>query len=149
MLEGRYLCSQCYKQLAISFWKLKPSTIGGFNCEDIFPDCIIEAMPDYLIKDLNETFRCLEHQLWTATILMSVRIYESELKTHIIDDLGASEEEAANIGRCIKYMERYSDYPRKFLDILDGLRKLRNDSIHGATRYSLKESLETFSEKTY
>ncbi|MHA1381004.1 MAG: hypothetical protein ACTSRG_21765 [Candidatus Helarchaeota archaeon] len=144
IFEKRYLCSDCFKKLANSFWNLKPSTIEEFFCEDIIPEVILKSMPGYLIKDINETFRCLENELWTATGLMSARILESELKTHVMDDLKADEEVVFNIGDCIKYMEENTTYHEGFLEILNELRELRNEAMYGKYRFSPKLSMDTF-----
>lgn len=57
ILETRFLCGDCFKEIANSYWKYKPSTVEEVYCDDIFPKFILETMPDYLIKDINEIFR--------------------------------------------------------------------------------------------
>ena len=140
---NRYICSSCFKKHANSFWNLKPSTVKNKLVQDVFPEIILNTMPDYLKKDVDEALTCLYQELWTALVLMSARMLESELKNHINVDLNI-EKELNSIGECIKILEDETNYEQGFLDILDELREIRNNGMHGAYRFSPKESMDTF-----
>ncbi len=99
-------------------------------------------MTSSLRKDINETLQCVYYELWTATTLMSTRLLESELKTHIEEDLHY-DGDLRSIGDCLKVLQNH-DYPAPFLQRLDLLKDLRNEGMHGIRRFSPKESLTTF-----
>ncbi len=131
----------CYKCL-ISFinqWinTLKPSLADDLDCTNLFPEVFLWDMSDFVIKDINELLRCVEFELWTAVVVMSARILESQLKIHIKNYVG--KKPPNTIGECIEVLRQvYSD---DFLEHLSKMRELRNEAMHGERRFSSDESL--------
>jgi hypothetical protein len=119
---------------------IRPSTVEDLTCEDIFPDIMLDNMSKFLKKDINELIDCIYNELWTATVLMSSRILETQLKEHITVDLGY-EDEPRNIGECIDVLQE-EDFSDNFIELLEKLRTIRNDGMHGETRYGVDTSLD-------
>ena len=140
-----YLCVSCFRRfINEQISTIRPSEIEDCVCEDIFPDYMVKNMSDFLVKDINETLECLEYELWTATVLMSARLLESQLKIHINHDLGM-DKNLNSIGQCIDVLTKQENriYTDSFLDQLDELRDLRNSGMHGSTRFGSREAIDT------
>ncbi len=139
-----YYCDNCLQMIISNINNLNHSDIKSkkSKIQNFFPEILIENMTNFLKKDINENLRCLACNLWTASVLMSARIFENELKTHINADLKINKD-LRNIGECIDELENVN-YPSNFLDQLDELRELRNDAMHGQKRFSSEDSIIIF-----
>lgn len=120
---------------------MRPSTCPD-SIEDIYPEKIVDALGDYVYKDLAETLECFRLQLWTATALMSFRLIEGELRVHADVDLGYSGE-LKNLGQIIDVLwER--GYPAASIEFLQRIREDRNLAMHAGKRFSPDWSTEIF-----
>jgi hypothetical protein len=141
IIKGNFLiCTNCFKGfIQDEINTLKPSKLADCSTEDIFPDAIYAIMNDFIRKDINDLLNCLYYELWNPTVLMCARILESSLKTHIEIDL-KRDDGINNIGQCIEIL-RAEKYNQPFLELLEELRNLRNDAMHGTKRFGAAESL--------
>lgn len=136
------ICKQCFENLMEKIDSLKPSTLKDITVEEIFPTEILHGMRKFLKKDILETSACLSQELWTATVLMASRILEIELKTQIKIQ-SAKHYELADLGQCIRYLESV-EYPPTFIELVESLRNLRNDAMHGNSRFSSESAMGIF-----
>ncbi|NVM52639.1 MAG: hypothetical protein HWN66_02965 [Candidatus Helarchaeota archaeon] len=145
-VEGDHnLCPACFQKLVNSKIKvLKPSTMKGMKCEDIFDGFMIYNMPAFLKKDIDEAIKCMSYDLPNATVLIATRILEIQLKEHVTIDLD-HEEEPQNIWNCIEVLMTHafsgSKYPVEFLEQLQQLKGVRNDAMHGKKRFESQEAV--------
>lgn len=138
--KNYYLCSQCFQNFILEkISHIKPSNIENGYCDDTFPNFMYERMPKLLRKDIEETLGCVKFEFWTATVLMSLRILETQLKDHIYSDLGISKD-LQNIGKCIKIFQNHN-YSTEFISLLKELKDLRNDAMHGEKRFGSSEAI--------
>jgi len=133
------LCDSCLTQF-ISEWinTLKPSIAKDFDCKNLFPEILITDMNQFLIKDINELLRCVENSLWTASVLMSTRIFETELKKLLKSSVKGKVPET--IGGCIN-MLRKLNFSEGFISHLANIKDLRNEAMHGTRRFSSDEAI--------
>ncbi len=137
--EQSILCQDCLDEVFNAINTIKPSTTENLECEDLFTEYLCESMTDFVIKDIRELFDCISFELWTASVLMSARILESQLKAHIESDL--NEKSPDTIGGCI-YLLKNKGYDKGFIEMLEELRELRNDAMHAERRFSPSDTLD-------
>lgn len=119
--------------------KITPSNIPE-DISSLFLPKIWDTINESIKKDINELFDAYYYKLWTATSLMSYRIFENVLKVHINHDL--KEEPAIDITDAIKKLKKHK-YDPILIKLLDELKENRNSFMHGNTRASTQDAKES------
>jgi hypothetical protein len=52
--ETEWICGDCFEHWRVGLRDLKPSTARNVRGETLIPEAIYRAMPDYLVKDLDD-----------------------------------------------------------------------------------------------
>ena len=137
---NQYFCPSClHKEVLQAIDQLKPKNMEETPCFDVFPSAMVEHMNKFLKKDISDLFGCMYYELWNPTVLMSARILENQLKVHIYTDLHI-EDDLQSIGACINIMKK-ANYPFEFISMIDELRDLRNEAMHGEARFGSDEAM--------
>jgi len=137
----KYYCDSCLaKYIKGYIFPIKPTYLNDKWCQDLFPKQIFENMSNYFQKDIDDLILCLQNQIWVPAVLMSARILETQLKIHIEEDLN-EDLVPDNIGECIGILSR-NQYSKSFIDMVDELRDLRNQAMHGETRFNSQQALK-------
>nr|MDO8113056.1 DUF4145 domain-containing protein [Candidatus Sigynarchaeota archaeon] len=134
-------CIPCLSQfIQEQIEPLRPSNTDE-SCQALYPEAINANIADYIEKDINELLDCLSYELWTACVVMSARILETIVRDYYAAKIG--EEVPINFAQVIKGINSAGIFSAQFIQLLDELRELRNDAMHGERRFSPDESIST------
>jgi len=111
------------------------------HAERIFPESVLDVIPDHAVKDIRECGKCLAFDLPTAAGFHMLRVSEAMIREYILIVAGAYPKmKSRNWGRYIEILKR-NGADTRIIGALDQIREMhRNPIMHPEDFLSAEEA---------